>query len=129
MSGTSYGTVVLHCAPEAAVGGPLALVRDGDLIRLDVEQRRIDLLVDDAELARRRAAFSAPVTPARGWRRLHVDTVLQANLGADLAFLSLPPRTDAGGPIDPDELSVGGAPAAWQEQAQNMTGPGRGDHL
>lgn len=91
MSGTSYGTVVLHCAPEAAVGGPLALVRDGDLIRLDVPRRRLDLLVDDTELDRRRAQFSGPAVPDRGWRRLHVDTVLQANLGADLGFLTGPP--------------------------------------
>ncbi len=88
MSGTAYGTVVLHCAPEAAVGGPLALVRDGDLIELNVDERRVDLLVDDAELARRRAAFVPPTRPERGWRRLYVDEVLQANLGADLRFLA-----------------------------------------
>jgi dihydroxy-acid dehydratase len=87
MSGTAYGTVVLHCCPESAVGGPLALVRDGDLIALDVVARRLDLLVDDAELERRRAGFRAPPLPGRGWHRLHVQTVLQANLGADLSFL------------------------------------------
>jgi len=88
MSGTSYGTVVLHCAPESAVGGPLALVRDGDLVRLDVAERRLDLLVDDVELARRRADLPPRTVPLRGWRRLHAETVLQANLGADLAFLA-----------------------------------------
>jgi dihydroxy-acid dehydratase len=87
MSGTGYGTVVLHCCPESAVGGPLALVRDGDPIALDVVARRLDLLVDDAELERRRASFRAPPLPGRGWHRLHVQTVLQANLGADLSFL------------------------------------------
>lgn len=87
MSGTAYGTVVLHCAPEAAVGGPLALVQDGDLIELDVEKRRLDLLVSEAELERRRARFVPPPLPARGWRRLYAEHVLQANLGADLDFL------------------------------------------
>jgi len=87
MSGTSYGTVVLHCSPESAVGGPLALVRDGDLVRLDVPGRRVDLLVDADELEARRAAWRAPETPARGWRRLHATTVLPASLGADLDFL------------------------------------------
>jgi dihydroxy-acid dehydratase len=87
MSGTSYGTVVLHCSPEAAVGGPLALVRDGDRVRLDVAARRLDLLVDDDELERRRAQWRPADVPARGWRRLHATTVLQANLGADLDFL------------------------------------------
>ena len=92
MSGTAYGTVVLHCAPEAAVGGPLALVRDGDLIELDVAARRIDLLVEPSELARRRAGFIPPPLPERGWRRLYAQHVLQADLGADLDFLApLPP--------------------------------------
>ena len=92
MSGTAYGTVVLHCAPEAAVGGPLALVRDGDRIELDVEARRIDLLVEPSELARRRAGFIPPPLPERGWRRLYAQHVLQADLGADLDFLApLPP--------------------------------------
>jgi dihydroxy-acid dehydratase len=95
MSGTSYGTVVLHCAPEAAVGGPLALVRDGDLVCLDVAGRRIDLLVDEDELARRRGSVGRASLPARGWPRLYAETVLQANLGADLAFLT------AAGPDDP----------------------------
>ncbi|NLG49227.1 MAG: dihydroxy-acid dehydratase [Chloroflexi bacterium] len=87
MSGTAYGTVVLHCSPEAAVGGPLGLVRDGDMIALDVEQRRIDLLVDAAELARRRAAFTPPALPQRGWRRLYAQHVQQAHLGCDMDFL------------------------------------------
>ena len=87
MSGTAFGTVVLHCSPEAAVGGPLALVRDGDTIELNVSQRRIDLLVDEAELDRRRAKFVPPLLPQRGWRRLYAEHVTQANLGADLDFL------------------------------------------
>lgn len=88
MSGTAYGTVVLHAAPEAAVGGPLAAVRDGDVITLDVEQRSLVLHVDDDELARRLARWQPP-EPAfdRGYYRLYVDTVNQANLGADLDFL------------------------------------------
>jgi dihydroxy-acid dehydratase len=87
MSGTAYGTIVLHCAPEAAIGGPLALVRDGDRIRLDVPGRTVDLLVDDAELAVRRAALQLPPLPARGWSRLYASTVVQAPEGADLDFL------------------------------------------
>lgn len=87
MSGTSYGTVVLHTSPEAAVGGPLGLVRDGDEIELDVPNRRIDLLVDDDELARRRAGWTAPEPPPRGWRRLYAERVEGADVGADLDFL------------------------------------------
>jgi dihydroxy-acid dehydratase len=87
MSGTSYGTVVLHCAPESAVGGPLGLVRDGDLIQLDVAGRRIDLLVAEEVLEARRAEFVPTEPPRRGWRRLYVERVLQANLGADLDFM------------------------------------------
>lgn len=87
MSGTSYGTVVLHCAPEAAVGGPLALVRDDDLVALDVAARRVDLRVDDAELERRRAELDLPSAPARGWKRLYAERVLQADAGADLDFM------------------------------------------
>ncbi|MEV4454870.1 IlvD/Edd family dehydratase [Microbispora sp. NPDC049633] len=98
MSGTGYGTCVLHVAPEASVGGPLALVRTGDVIRLDVPTRRLDLLVDDAELERRRAAWQPPRPAAdRGWVRLYSEHVLQADKGADLDFLtggsgSAPPR-------------------------------------
>jgi L-arabonate dehydrase len=88
MSGTAYGTVVLHVAPEAAVGGPLALVRSGDLISLDVPARRLHLHVDEAELARRRSAWRAPPPVAtRGYAKLYVDHVLQADRGADLDFL------------------------------------------
>jgi dihydroxy-acid dehydratase len=89
MSGTSYGTVVLHVAPEAAIGGPLALIEDGDMIVLDVEARRLDVEVDDAELQRRRAAWSAPDTPdaERGYLRLYLDHVLGADEGADFDFL------------------------------------------
>ncbi|WP_341677137.1 IlvD/Edd family dehydratase [Niveibacterium sp. SC-1] len=88
MSGTAYGTVVLHTSPEAAAGGPLALVREGDMIELDVAARRLHLDVSDAELARRRAAWVAPPSPARGWIKLYVDHVEQAHLGADLDFLA-----------------------------------------
>jgi dihydroxy-acid dehydratase len=88
MSGTSYGTCVLHVAPEAAAGGPLALVRDGDRIALDVEARRIDLLVDDAELARRRTDWRPPPPRAdRGYTRLFLDETTQANLGCDFRLL------------------------------------------
>ncbi|ASU39907.1 dihydroxy-acid dehydratase [Herbaspirillum sp. meg3] len=88
MSGTAYGTVVLHVTPEAAAGGPLALVQDGDMVELDVEARKLHLHVSDEELERRRAAWQAPKAPAdRGWVKLYVDHVQQANLGADLDFL------------------------------------------
>ncbi|MCW2793973.1 MAG: dihydroxy-acid dehydratase [Nocardioides sp.] len=95
MSGTSYGTVVLHCSPESAVGGPLALVEDGDPIRLDVAARTIDLLVDDEELARRRERLVPRAPEERGWRRLYSQTVLQAHLGADLDFMSPGPAVEA----------------------------------
>jgi dihydroxy-acid dehydratase len=90
MSGTAYGTVVLHVAPEAAAGGPLALVRTGDVISLDVENRRIDVEVPDEELAARtpdEATVAGFADPRRGWERLYVDHVLQADTGADLDFL------------------------------------------
>ena len=88
MSGTAYGTIVLHVTPEAAIGGPLALVRNGDRIKLSVRERRIDLLVDDRELAQRRAAWKPPVqTPARGYAKLYMDHVLQADEGCDFDFL------------------------------------------
>jgi dihydroxy-acid dehydratase len=88
MSGTAYGTVVLHVAPEAAAGGPLALVQDGDMVELDVAARRLHLHVSDEELARRRGAWVAPQAPVeRGWTKLYFDHVQQANLGADLDFL------------------------------------------
>jgi dihydroxy-acid dehydratase len=90
MSGTAYGTVVLHVAPEAAAGGPLALVRDGDPIVLDVPGRRIDVDVPADELAARvpsDAAAAAYARPVRGWQRLYVEHVQQADTGADLDFL------------------------------------------
>ncbi|WP_018262288.1 IlvD/Edd family dehydratase [Methylobacterium sp. WSM2598] len=91
MSGTAFGTIVLHVTPESAVGGPLALVRTGDAIRLDVAGRRIDLLVDEAELARRQAALPEAPRPAwarRGYARLFHDTVTQADEGCDFAFMA-----------------------------------------
>jgi dihydroxy-acid dehydratase len=87
MSGTAYGTVVLHVAPEAAAGGPLALVKTGDIIELDVPARRLHLEVSDAELAKRRAAWTAPDLPKRGYYKLYVEHVQQADKGADLDFL------------------------------------------
>ena len=88
MSGTAYGTVVLHAAPEAAAGGPLALVKNGDLIELDVAKRKLHLHVSEEELAKRRAAWKKPRAPmARGYWKLYVDHVNQASEGADLDFL------------------------------------------
>lgn len=88
MSGTAFGTIVLHVAPESAIGGPLALVRDGDEIELDVQNRRLHLHVDEAELARRRDAWQAPSPAyARGYGRLHLEHVLQAPQGCDFDFL------------------------------------------
>ncbi|HEX2725791.1 MAG TPA: IlvD/Edd family dehydratase [Beijerinckiaceae bacterium] len=89
MSGTAFGTIVLHVSPEAAIGGPLALVRTGDRIRLSVRERRLDLLVGDDELARRRAALVLPegVGTERGYRRIYRDQVLQAEHGCDFRDL------------------------------------------
>jgi len=87
MSGTAFGTTILHVAPEAAAGGPLALAETGDRIRLSVRERRLDLLVEDAALAARRARWTPPPIPPRGWDRLVAEQVLQAPDGADLAFL------------------------------------------
>ena len=90
MSGTAYGTVILHVAPEAAAGGPLAIIRTGDIVRLDVEARTLTMDVSDEELQSRtpsatsQAAYAAPV---RGWAKMYVDHVMQADLGADLDFL------------------------------------------
>jgi dihydroxy-acid dehydratase len=88
MSGTAYGTIVLHVSPEAAAGGPLALVRNGDRIRLSVKERRIDLLVPADEIAKRKSAWTPPVAvPARGYAKLYIDHVLQAEHGCDFDFL------------------------------------------
>jgi dihydroxy-acid dehydratase len=87
MSGTAFGTIVLHITPEAAAGGPLGLVESGDRVRLSVKNRSLDLLVPEAELARRRAAWTPPAKPKRGWDRLIVEQVLQADEGCDLAVL------------------------------------------
>jgi dihydroxy-acid dehydratase len=88
MSGTAYGAIVLHVAPDAASGGPLALVRSGDRIRLSVAERRLESTVDDAELARRRGALAPPErAPTRGYQRLYDEQILQADEGCDFAFL------------------------------------------
>src|SRR5262249_43351020 len=88
MSGTAYGTVVLHVAPDAASGGPLARVRNGDRIRLSVTDRRRRLRVDEGELARRRPEIPRPpAPPARGYAKLYMDHVLQAEHGCDFDFL------------------------------------------
>ncbi len=93
MSGTAFGTIVLHVSPESAVGGPLGAVRNGDLIRLSVADKRIDLLVDPAEVARRLQDFVPPPGPARGYKALYRKAVLQAEGGCDFDFL-----TQAGAP-------------------------------
>ncbi|HJS87537.1 MAG TPA: dihydroxy-acid dehydratase [Acetobacteraceae bacterium] len=87
MSGTAFGTIVLHVTPEAAAGGPLALIETGDRVRLSVRERRIDLLVSETELARRRQAWHPPPKPRRGWDRIMAEQVLQADEGCDLAVL------------------------------------------
>jgi dihydroxy-acid dehydratase len=90
MSGTAFGTVVLHVSPEAAAGGPLALIRNGDLIELNVPERTINLKISDAELAARtpsQATLDALAKPTRGWERMYIDHVQQAHLGVDLDFL------------------------------------------
>ncbi len=88
MSGTAYGTIVLHVSPEAAAGGPLALVKNGDRIRISVQRRQIDLLVAPPELARRKSAWRPPVgVPPRGYAQLYMQHVLQAEQGCDFDFL------------------------------------------
>jgi len=88
MSGTAFGAVVLHVAPEAAAGGPLALVQNGDMITLDTRARSIHLQVDDAELARRRALWKPPFgEKQRGYRKLYLEHVTQAELGCDFDFM------------------------------------------
>ena len=94
MSGTAFGTIVLHIVPEAAIGGPLGLVRNGDRIRLDVENRRIDLLVEEVELTRRKAEWTAPKPHAgsdRGYLSLYLNNVNQADQGCDFDFLRKTP--------------------------------------
>jgi len=93
MSGTAFGTIVLHISPESAEGGPLAFVRNGDLIALDANEGRLNLLVDEAEIARRRKGWRAPPAPGRGYEGLYWREVLQAEQGCDFRFL----RADAGG--------------------------------
>jgi dihydroxy-acid dehydratase len=100
MSGTAFGTIVLHITPESAVGGPLALVRTGDRIRLDTAGRRIDVLVDDAELEARRAALGPVQRPdwaRRGYAHLFYGSVLQADEGCDFDFLRAEPIPDSEG--------------------------------
>jgi L-arabonate dehydrase len=87
MSGTAYGTVVLHASPEAAAGGPIALARSGDMVTLDVPGRLVRLEVEEQVLSERRAQWVAPAPPERGWTRLYCKHVLQAHQGADLDFL------------------------------------------
>jgi dihydroxy-acid dehydratase len=96
MSGTAFGTIVLHITPESAENGPLAIVRNGDVIELNVDERRIELLVDDAEIARRLAELAPPAVrlniPATGYRHLYQTTVTQADVGCDFDFM-VPPAT------------------------------------
>ena len=87
MSGTAYGTIILHVSPEAADGGPLGLVQNGDLIRLSVKDRRFDLLVPEEELATRKAAWTPVNAEPRGYAKLYQDHVLQAEEGCDFDFL------------------------------------------
>jgi dihydroxy-acid dehydratase len=99
ISGTSYGTIVVHVAPEAAVGGPLGLVRNGDLIKLDVGAGTLDLLVGQDELSRREC-WPMPEPPLRGWPSLYFQHVLQAPQGCDLDFL-VPGSAEAVGRVEP----------------------------
>jgi dihydroxy-acid dehydratase len=88
MSGTAFGTVILHVSPECAVGGPLGLVRSGDQIRVSVKERRLDVVLSDAELERRRREMPPkPGRPPRGYARLYAENVLGAELGCDFGFL------------------------------------------
>jgi dihydroxy-acid dehydratase len=91
MSGTAFGSIVLHVSPEAAVGGPLAAVRNGDRIRLSIAEKRIDLLVDPEEIQRRLAEVKPPPKPKRGYKALYRNTVLQASEGCDFDFLTAEP--------------------------------------
>jgi len=96
MSGTSFGTVILHVAPEAAVGGPLVIVRDGDQIELNVKEGKLNLLVPQEEIENRLAAWSPPrIEHVRGFPRLYIDHVLQADQGCDFDFLRSDSKEDA----------------------------------
>jgi dihydroxy-acid dehydratase len=96
MSGTAFGTIVLHVTPDAASGGPLGLVRNGDRIRLSVKDRRIELKVDDTELMKRARLMQRPAEhPARGYARLYAQEILGAEEGCDFAFLR-PPGANEG---------------------------------
>lgn len=97
MSGTAYGTIVLHVAPDAASGGPLGLVRNGDMIQLSVSERSIELLVDEAELERRAASTPPQFMPERGYKRLYYTEVLQADHGCDFNFLRAKPGKSRSG--------------------------------
>jgi dihydroxy-acid dehydratase len=95
MSGTAFGTIVLHISPESAIGGPLALVKTGDRIRLDVAARKLELLVSDAELEKRRKGWKAPAIPEdaqRGYAKLYREHVQQADEGCDFDFLAAAKR-------------------------------------
>ncbi len=101
ISGTSFGTIVVHIAPEAAVGGPLAIVQDGDEIELDVPARRLELRVPEAEIKARLAQWKAPAPHyTRGYGRLFLDHILQANEGCDFDFLRGADREDDGTPLE-----------------------------
>ncbi len=93
MSGTAFGTIILHATPEAAIGGPLALVKTGDMIRLDVPARQLEMLVEADEIERRRAAWVPPETinVDRGYKKLYMDQVNQADEGVDFAFMTKRP--------------------------------------
>jgi dihydroxy-acid dehydratase len=100
ISGTSFGTIVVHIAPEAAVGGPLAIVRDGDEIELDVPGRRLELRLPDKEILSRLSQWKAPAPHyARGYGKLFLDHILQANEGCDFDFLRGAEREDGGSPL------------------------------
>ena len=107
MSGTATGTVVLHVTPESAVGGPLSLVRDGDLILLDISEGRLDLLVSSEDLGARRPEPPPRPRPVRGYDRLYVDSVLPASAGCDFDFLVDPRASAPQDHIDMTELREG----------------------
>ena len=95
MSGTAFGTVILHASPEAAIGGPLGLVRSGDRIKVSVEERRVDVLITERELEARRSQAVTRPTPPRGYARLYTQSVLGAELGCDFDFLRKLPKSSA----------------------------------